>query len=463
MRRAQLTKEQTQMIQSQVGVKTTVEKVQKALYLTLGQDHKLAAVPKFSGQNRGRWRTARYAEDEAYWEMDDDDGGEYYEAEDEWNGDEAALWQDEEFDDGATYYGSQQNAATDMPDGESVFDTEEFDRIYAAYTDSKKQLNQMRAARGFYPVVALTSGSYPSNLQLPVAASSGSPSRSPSKGKGKKGKKGSKGLSTPKKGKGVNCYSKSKDGGSPSKKRAAPPNDDTQNFVGMAQHIISDQNQWISKHPDACVQDGGASTFLAGSEYVLRYLKHLELIGTDMSKIAFKRCNKSFKFGGDGESVSNWMVQLPAKLGGKYGFIQRYVMSGATPLLLGRPILEMLDAVVSFGQKKMSIMGGEPQDIKRGKGGAMLLRLAEGVKHGSEFDNIQFDLVSEDNHDEAEPIASFSSDLHADQRFQQLHDVVKSYLDHASTDAEDVCHADDVDDDEGSIVHERTKLLAWFT
>jgi hypothetical protein len=46
-----------------------------------------------------------------------------------------------------------------------------------------------------------------------------------------------------------------------------------QNFVGMAQHLISDANNWVTNDPDACIQDGGASTFLAGSEYVLRYLK----------------------------------------------------------------------------------------------------------------------------------------------------------------------------------------------
>jgi hypothetical protein len=37
MRRAGLTKEQTQLIQTTVGTETTVEKVEKALYLTLGQ------------------------------------------------------------------------------------------------------------------------------------------------------------------------------------------------------------------------------------------------------------------------------------------------------------------------------------------------------------------------------------------------------------------------------------------
>ena len=60
---------------------------------------------------------------------------------------------------------------------------------------------------------------------------------------------------------------------------------------------------------------------------------------------------KATKFGGDGGSVSRWMVQLPAKLGDKVGRIQCFVIFGATPMLLGRPILEMLNAVVDFGGK----------------------------------------------------------------------------------------------------------------
>ena len=173
------------------------------------------------------------------------------------------------------------------------------------------------------------------------------------------------------------------------------------NIVGMAQNVISDSNSWVSVEPDACIQDGGASTFLAGSEYVLRYLKWLELIGMDVKHLHFKRCDKSFKFGGDGESVSLWMVQLPAKLGEKVGRIQCFVIFGATLMLLGRPTLDMLNAVVDFGGKRMSLLGGDWQEIRCGKGGAMLLKLADGVTHGSQLMDVQFDLISEDDdHDQ---------------------------------------------------------------
>lgn len=44
MRRAGLTREQTQLIQTTVGTETKVENVEKALYLTLGQNHRLPSA-----------------------------------------------------------------------------------------------------------------------------------------------------------------------------------------------------------------------------------------------------------------------------------------------------------------------------------------------------------------------------------------------------------------------------------
>ena len=186
-----------------------------------------------------------------------------------------AHWQDDEWDVQSTYNGS--TAADDMPSSDAVFDTEEFDRVYAAYADSKRQLNQLRVRRGFFPVVALTDGG--KRLQV-TASGSHSQSRSGSsqgksegKGKGKKGSKASKfkGPSSPKKG-----MSSIKERGDhmssmmclrcgmfghmaaelsyqelsatlPGKKCPADGSDNMQNFVGMAQHLISDANNWVAK------------------------------------------------------------------------------------------------------------------------------------------------------------------------------------------------------------------------
>lgn len=144
-----------------------------------------------------------------------------------------------------------------------IFDAEEFDRVYASYTDAKKPLNQLRVSREFYPVVSVADP----NFQMPHSpAGSNSPSKKGStKGRGKskgksKSKKGSEGPSSGYRGKGsfpdrakivlsdqcarcglfgheaVSCPGKqSMSGGSPSKKRVIDFSDDA-NFVGVANH-----------------------------------------------------------------------------------------------------------------------------------------------------------------------------------------------------------------------------------
>ena len=79
-------------------------------------------------------------------------------------------------------------------------------------------------------------------------------------------------------------------------------------------------------------------------------LMWLELSGMDVEHLQFKRCDKSFKFGGDGESVSRWDGPTACKTWlTRFVAIQCFVIFGATPMLVGRPILEMLNAVVDFG------------------------------------------------------------------------------------------------------------------
>ena len=65
---------------------------------------------------------------------------------------------DETWDD--TYYETEESYQD-----ESLFDIQEYDEAYTAYTDAKQRIQQLRQARGFYPVVALMD-----NKQMPLAA-----------------------------------------------------------------------------------------------------------------------------------------------------------------------------------------------------------------------------------------------------------------------------------------------------
>ena len=181
MRRAGLTKEQKQLIQTTVETETAVEKVEKALYLTRGQNHKVPSPAKFNNM-RGRWKTdrAHFAEDEVYYE----DDGEYPEDNAAYDGDgnpvdydgEEGYWQKEEWDDvQSTYYGSTWWSLRHW-------------RVWPSLCSIRWQQTSVESTPSFSwisPVVAVAGGQQFPLAASPSASGSQSPSRTGSKGKSK--------------------------------------------------------------------------------------------------------------------------------------------------------------------------------------------------------------------------------------------------------------------------------------
>ena len=213
---------------------------------------------------------------------------------------------------------------------------------------------------------------------------------------------------------------------------------------------------WVTKDPDMCIQDQGASSFLAGSEYILQHLKWLEVQGYPMDTISFKKCNKSFRFGGDADGHARWMVELPVHFANTSGRMQCFIVFGASPMLLGRP-----GAVVDFGSGKMRILGGPWAEIERGKQDAMLLRLASTFNSVEDFENPQFDLRSkDDDHNEVHSLQDFLQDLRATERYDEMISEVQ-FTDDASeyefVDAETYVNVDEQLPDENFHAHELTE------
>ena len=209
LRRAGLTREQRQLVTAQAP---TLErnKVQEAMFLLLGQDHKTVAG---GGQHqhhrgfrgKGRAYAAYYEDDDNDLEPDDwldDDGREegYYEWDDTQShatspvGDNHGDETFEDFDNDAAYYQT-------LDDVDPAEQAEEFDTAYATYLDARKRFNEIKLSRGYLPIVALTDGNLSPGAASPH--SSGSPV-SPGRGKGKtkKGKGGSNTIRYPPRGKG---------------------------------------------------------------------------------------------------------------------------------------------------------------------------------------------------------------------------------------------------------------------
>ena len=179
LRRSGLTTEQKQLIQSRCGDLKDYE-VEQAMYYLLGQDYKTRVQPMMGGKGRPhRWQRSGHgyvAEDVYYddeWDyVDDNDEDAYYEELDGGSYAEAEAYEDP--------YAYEESALYETEDGDYQDDGDpQLEEAYAAYLDARRQFANIKAARGYYPVVALAPGSDgPStSSQMP---------RSP-KGKGKGG------------------------------------------------------------------------------------------------------------------------------------------------------------------------------------------------------------------------------------------------------------------------------------
>ena len=161
--RAALTKDQQHLVQTQVGKNLTLKSIEQSMYQVFSQDYRQTYLAKGFAKGKGRQQIMHaddsydggsewqeyYETDEVYWdeagESPDHEG--YYDPNDE-------TWND-------TCYETEESYQD-----ESLFDIQEYDEAYTAYTDAKQRTQQLRQARGFYPVVALMG-----NKQMPLAAS----------------------------------------------------------------------------------------------------------------------------------------------------------------------------------------------------------------------------------------------------------------------------------------------------
>ena len=122
-------------------------------------------------------------------------------------------------------------------------------------------------------------------------------------------------------------------------------------------------------------------------------------------------------------------MSLPVLIENVSGRIQAFIIFGATPMLLGRPILERLQAVVDEG--RMRIMGGVWRDIERGKQGSMLLSLCSNLLDASQLDNPTFDLRSDDDHGQIENFHNFLKDMRAEGRFEEMKTEIEGLAEEA--------------------------------
>ena len=389
LRRSGIGREQRQLVLTNVGADNlTLENVQKAMNFILGQDSRLDT----------RW--ARTKADAFYQDELPDDGPDFYEDE------ELAYWQEEGDhsqpwpDEGEDYYDYDPG-----PQPDDVFDVDEFDEIYASYTDAKSKLNNLRVSRGFYPVVALVDrGGNNAVRQGGAGKGRGKARRDKGRGRGTGGKQGPvspKGSTAKARGQQAvgrqiclrcgqaghwarNCPQAGAD-----KKRKIDGGDDEVMMVAETYNLNDDDLE--EETNNRAMQDGGAASVLGSATAIRSYLRYLLEKGVDLSAIPCFRCSKGFRFGNSATGGSRHCLLLPLTLEGRKLQILTYVIEGNAPLLFGRPLLKQLGVVVDYEKEKMKVRNGQWQEIPLGPRGEHQLVLSEDVARL--LDNSSFDEI----------------------------------------------------------------------
>ena len=304
-------------------------------------------------------------------------------------------------------------AEADTYDGNYVADEDEGDEVveeaYAAYLDARRRFAEVKAGRGYYPVVAMVD---PPGNQMPIAAIPGK--GKPSKGKGKpkgKGKTGGpRGPPLPSKGAAradsTRCLRCGQVGHWASQcpkpptpsNVASPSSPNKRPKQGTAMMAMGADSQLAPRRFGRCVglQDGGASSMVGGHDYVMEVITEYVAAGLDPETLAFSQTNKSFLFGGDHRCIADWSVHLPVWIGGTKGRIQCFLVEGSMPILVGRPLLKALKVKVDYDTDMVSVLGEPWTAVLKGPKGEHLLALDDGMNEDTLHVDYDFDYVTDD-------------------------------------------------------------------
>ena len=407
LRRSRIRAEQRAMVLAQAGKDLSMEKVTELLNLMLGQD----SVPTKS-------EIINY--------VDPVDEEAYYGESAEWNYDHGDYEDEESYDPALEdlYYQGEQ------PTGEQ--DVDEYDEVYANYQEARQRMNQLKLARGFYPVVAMVPGMASGTSSAP--APSPNPRGTTTKGKGKKGRKGVPNYGSYTSAPGNRTTPTSPGKGSSAKDRSSATRQDpmvvclrcgerghyardcpkppsakrTRTENDSPVYMVSDCHRETLAHPVALMNgqpdsqsrqcsalwDCGATAVIIGKNTLLSlvqiYRQNL------MPEIHLVRTYKKFRYGNDQVGTSEWAALLPVILHPLQGLLFVYVVEGNTPLLLARPIAHALGVTINFGDNTATLKDGRVLEVAVDMKGHLAMNI---VSRPWKKDIMDFTLIPEEELD----------------------------------------------------------------
>ena len=142
---------------------------------------------------------------------------------------------------------------------------------------------------------------------------------------------------------------------------------------------------------------------------------------------------------------AEWTVRLPVYVNGVSGLIECFLVEGATPLLVGRPILKSLKVKVDWDKDLIKYGDAEWQSAVRGERGEYLLRLDDGVHADPKGENVFFDLVTTETYEMVQRTGVMHSSTYT--LLQYLEATGRDPPEHClQADEENVTDAEEVED-----------------
>ena len=473
LRRAGVSMEQKQLVQGR-GPELTQTSVTESLYYLFGQDYRgKTASPSRSwkgtgrgaGQNSSRnWNRANAYVTEEVYDAEEEEIYETWAEEPPWPEEEQDY--DEPTEDNA-YYEDEMEELHDL-DEEFFTEVEQrYEDAYATYLDARRQMANLKASRGYYPVVALTepnalAGAGQPQMPRPPSPPKGkSRQKSKSKGKSKGSAWQAKGPTIAARGQATKCLRCGQPGhwaaqcpqnggkSSPSRPTLSPAakKPKTEGTAMMVRDLVQSPRPglpFLSSSGWFGIQDGGASSVVCGHDTLMQVIGDLMKRGAT-SRLRTRPSDSvvTLHERQTGRSAS------PAGLAARAGSWRPSLCPVPHRFWWGDSSFRPYGVQMNFETGQMSINDQQWFEVPLGERGEYLLQLDDGLTDDPKSENVFFDYVTEETYQTAETETDYPLDLRnyllAIGREQDEYAFIEDNLIHEDTESADLEAEDDED------------------
>ena len=154
-------------------------------------------------------------------------------------------------------------------------------------------------------------------------------------------------------------------------------------FVGHVVHVYA---AGLVSSPGFGVVDSGCGKTLIGEQTLKQLEPMIQAAG--FGPVVYYTNEAIFRFGNGATETTHRACRLPVGSAQCFGTIDAAIISGAAPLLLGRPTLERMAVKLDFAQGQMELLG-HTADLKTNEAGQLLIDVLAYPDKGAPVANTQ--------------------------------------------------------------------------